>query len=668
MTPSTGVRLARYGVLAVFAIVGLWVVSTLRPRRDEPRPSSEETVTPATSEMRIDDLVSRSFVGDHQNYRLEALETVGNTHEGLTITFSYVSEGEPAEGTITAREGKTYPTRQEVEFKGDVVVSTAEGLELRTESLTYRGSRGLALSDDPITFRAQALTGSATGMAYNARTATVNLPKDVRLQIRTADEGEIRISSGRALLHQQKGKAVFQDDVEVTRGADVLTAERLVVFGTREQVEHIRATQDVHVRLAASETPAGIAAGAPTGMGGGVRTLSAHQLDVRFRPEDGSLSEVVGSYGAELILRPAPGDGGDVRYLSGKVLSFRWDELGRLYESQGQKGVELRSEPASGEAALVRTLRSRNYITAFDPESGEVSRSEFRGHVVLTRGLQTGTGAAALYEGDEQRFLLMGDPEIEDLEQGTRLVARLIEFDTSQGNIDAQGDVRHTLIPNQSETSGFLDDAVSPAVFQCERFEYVRSAGTATYQGEPAVLRRGEDEIRAPTIRLNEGNTGARRLEAEGGVVSLFQPEADADSEPDGALGKPGRGRVKGTSGQLIYDEASSTIEYVKHVILTQGEVQITAPRAVIELGSSGRRMETLSAGDTVEILYGERRATGDTATFRPAEGTMIIEGEKVVLVDAARQIEGRSLTFNVSDDTILVDGRDQGRTQTVFR
>ena len=78
--------------------------------------------------------------------------------------------------------------------------------------------------------------------------------------------------------------------------------------------------------------------------------------------------------------------------------------------------------------------------------------------------------------------------------------------------------------------------------------------------------------------------------------------------------------------------------------------------------------MERLLAGAPVELRQGAKVARGDRATYTPADETLVLVGEKVVLEDADRRLEGRVLTFQSGSDRIRVDGRDEVRTEAVFK
>ncbi len=67
-------------------------------------------------------------------------------------------------------------------------------------------------------------------------------------------------------------------------------------------------------------------------------------------------------------------------------------------------------------------------------------------------------------------------------------------------------------------------------------------------------------------------------------------------------------------------------------------------------------------------MLEGQRKVTGQRATYTPQDEKIVVEGEIVLLTGPGQQAQGRTLTLHVGDDRILVDGRDESRTETVFR
>jgi lipopolysaccharide export system protein LptA len=99
-----------------------------------------------------------------------------------------------------------------------------------------------------------------------------------------------------------------------------------------------------------------------------------------------------------------------------------------------------------------------------------------------------------------------------------------------------------------------------------------------------------------------------------------------------------------------------------------QGDILTLSPEAIVVLTKDGGAVDRLLAGEPVEVQQGGRRATGQRGTYTPSTETFVLVGEKVVLVDVDRRIEGRVLTFQVGSDRIRVDGREEVRTEAVFK
>ena len=117
----------------------------------------------------------------------------------------------------------------------------------------------------------------------------------------------------------------------------------------------------------------------------------------------------------------------------------------------------------------------------------------------------------------------------------------------------------------------------------------------------------------------------------------------------------------------MVYEESKRALTYEGDVAIKQGDIATRSPQAWIVLTPDGTRVESMTAGDTVEVVQGNRKARGSHGIYTPRDETMVLTGERVVLQDPQQQVEGRSLTFHVGDDRILVDGREQVRT-TIIR
>ena len=255
---------------------------------------------------------------------------------------------------------------------------------------------------------------------------------------------------------------------------------------------------------------------------------------------------------------------------------------------------------------------------------------------------------------------LTEDPRIVDEAEGSELRARRIALGTRTHGVTASENVRHTLAPRAKGSRPGMLGGEEPTVLLCREFDYDAATRTARYR-ENALLRSGKDEVRAPTIVLEQPAGGGRRLTASGGTASVLhpRPEAGATKEP---------APVEARSREMVYEESANRIVYTGDVEIRQGDILTRSPEAVVTLTKDGGAVDRLLAGDPVEVQQGVRRATGQRGTYTPANETLVLVGEKVVLLDVDRRLEGRILTFEVGSDRIRVDGREEVRTEAVFK
>jgi lipopolysaccharide transport protein LptA len=267
-------------------------------------------------------------------------------------------------------------------------------------------------------------------------------------------------------------------------------------------------------------------------------------------------------------------------------------------------------------------------------------------------------------------IVLTREPRIVDEAEGSELRGREIRIGTRTRAVSASGSVRHE-VKGKGRRAGLFAapgggaekpaaKPQEPTVIVCREFEYDPQARSARYR-ENALMRSGEDEVRAPLITLDEPGPGQRRMTATGGVASVLHPQAAKGSAREPAA-------VETRSKEMVYEEAKSRVVYSGDVEIRQGDILTKSPEAVVLLGKDGETVDKLLAGEPVEVHQGIKRANGERGTYTPANETFVLVGEKVVLHDADRRLEGRMLTFEVGSDRIRVDGREEVRTEAVFR
>jgi len=655
-------------VLGVGAAVGINFLRSEPAGTATPPPSAPPE---ATRSARADRFEYKSFKGDKEGFILRAEKMAGQEQEdvrlqGVDLTFTYMAKGQPGTGRIVSDEALINPSQQKGNFQGHVVVTTAEGLELRTESLIYRGDKQLARTDAPVQFKRKDVSGTSTGMTYEAEVGRLELPADVVLRIQDEGNPATDIKSARATLVREEGTMRFEGGVVLTQGRDVLKADRFEVdFGSDQTIYRARAIENVVL-----DTDTGVMPGtAPIAGGSGPRHLTCRKLDLWLRPNR-SLEQAVAAPDADLTLLPGPKDPPEKRRLQARALNFRFDEQGRLYELEGQKDSAFDTDPIPPARGVPRRLRCQSFLARVNAATGELKEVDFRRDVVFEQAPQKVTAEGASYDGASGVLTLRQGPELVDEEQGSRLKAGAIDVATRTGDLAARRDVRHILHRKGGGGQGLLMGADQPALVTSTLMFYTDATKTAVYQ-QNALLRSGRDEIRASEIRLQQNAPqGKWRLEASGGVVSFLYPQRQGPK--DGPKDAADKGRdtsaVEGRARELVYTEDGQKAVYKGEVSIRQGDIATRSPEATLNFSADGSTIQTLVAGDPVEVQQGARRASGARGTYTPQTETMLLVGPKVVLKDPTQEVEGRSLTFHVGDDRVLVDGQEQVRTLTVIR
>jgi LPS export ABC transporter protein LptC/lipopolysaccharide transport protein LptA len=659
MTPDA-TRTLRRGLLGVLLVVTAAVAWSLR-RPPPPLPATAGTGS-QSSGASFGELVYRSFQEGKENYVVRARASAGQDQEGMhlqgvEVTLPRVVDGKPADSTVSSDECLYDPVRQKAFFHGHVRVRTGEGLELETESLSYRGDQGRAESKEAVRFKRNTLSGSSTGIVYQAGEGRIELLADVVLRIENGDRPPTEIRSAYATAMRDQSAVRFDGDVLVTQDADSLKADHLTLDLTadRESIDHALALDNVEARTGGASALPGV----PSTAGRGPRILRCRRLAIWFR-ENRQLQEATAVRNAELEALPGPREPPEHRRLQAHAITFRFDEEGRLQQLEAGVGVLLSAEPIPPARALPRTVRCESLTALIDPVLGDLRTADFAGSVEFTQGKRRASSQAARYDQSLSTLNLSLQPRLVDEEQGSDLTADAIDLGTQNGNLAARDNVRHLFSGKHGPLRSGAQARDTPTVIIARKLDYDGASHTARYQGN-SLLRSGQDEVRAPLIVLEEPVGAPRRLRARGGVVSILNPHS---SSPPGKPPAP----VEVRGQDMVYEEAMQRIVYTGEVAIRQGDIRSKSPEATVNLSPDGSAVQTLVAGEPVEVVQGDRKGVGARGTYTPETETFSLVGEKVTLNDPTRQVDGRSLTFHVGDDRILVDGREEVRTESIFK
>jgi lipopolysaccharide transport protein LptA/LPS export ABC transporter protein LptC len=680
----------RQGLLALVVVVSASVAwSLLRPKPAgvEPAPSPPPSGTGTT----VGELTFLRFKDDSRRIEVKAREMVGSQEgtmilHGVEATLPYVREGRPGTVTITADECQYQQAVERATFKGNVVLRTDDGFELESASLKYWGDKERAFSADPIHFKRGSVDGTALGFEYRAGSG-VELRGDVRIKVTPPAGGdETHITSPSATASREERRITFHDGAVARQGARELRGKelRLALNEGLDRIERAVVTGNADLvagpgaSLTAPATGAAAAAPDEAPAAGGSQRLRSQKLEVDFGPA-GELKQALATGSATLDVEPAPSEPKERRRLSGQRLRFDFDAEGRLASVHGPRAAAkpgpkerpvLSAEPLEAAEGALRRVESDAFDATLDPATGALVRAEFEGSVAFSEPGRKAFAGHAVHDVAAGTIVLTREPRILDEAEGSELRGREIRIGTRTRAVSASGSVRHE-VRGKGRRAGLFGapgagaekpaaKPQEPTVIVCRDFEYDPPARSARYR-ENALMRSGQDEVRAPLITLDEPGPGQRRMTATGGVASVLHPQAAKGSAKEPAA-------VETRSKEMVYEEAKSHVVYRGDVEIRQGDILTKSPEAVVLLAKDGETVDKMLAGEPVEVHQGVKRANGERGTYTPANETFVLVGEKVVLHDADRRLEGRMLTFEVGSDRIRVDGREEVRTEAVFR
>ena len=181
----------KIAILITIILVGGIVVASLWVNLRERKASEAVEKLPAVSTEGADMRLGKiRFVEDKHGQKTWELEATSVRQyqdqnmmvlEDVKVTF-YGKEGRTF--FLTGRQGKVYQDSKNVELVGDVLLSTNEGYQLKTHSVSYRHLEKIASTPDPVEIEGEQIRLTGNGMLVNMETKTFKILSQVKTQLR----------------------------------------------------------------------------------------------------------------------------------------------------------------------------------------------------------------------------------------------------------------------------------------------------------------------------------------------------------------------------------------------------------------------------------------------------------------------------------------------------
>ncbi|MEW5743781.1 MAG: LptA/OstA family protein, partial [Myxococcota bacterium] len=93
---------------------------------------------------------------------------------------------------------------------------------------------------------------------------------------------------------------------------------------------------------------------------------------------------------------------------------------------------------------------------------------------------------------------------------------------------------------------------------------------------------------------------------------------------------------------------------YSGHATAIRDQATLTCQRLEVQLDAR-REVKTITASGDVVVVDGDRRATGDTATWDNATGVLVVTGHPTAR-QGNREVEGERVTFTAGVDRFEIE------------
>jgi LPS export ABC transporter protein LptC len=296
-----------------------------------------------------------------------------------------------------------------VDFAGDVRLFLGRDVELQTDSLHYDLNTNIASTRDPLKFYSSQGSGTARGIRFNQQEGILELGGDVDfILIRksafpggTAEPGEIRAASDKAVFFDRMHRIVFEGAARIESDEGTLTGNRIELLLSRGQKNVTKLTA-AGTSAYRSKNPDD----SWTLMGdqmvfdiGETETLERIYVSEQALFSSNSATRDLELSGGEIVLGfDAPGESlTDIQSRTGVELKIKSEES-RIKISGEQLEAALLAETKSFESLCVRDRAAFSTGNSRDSSDNELRADEIRlifrqqdGHSIMNKLLAAGS-------------------------------------------------------------------------------------------------------------------------------------------------------------------------------------------------------------------------------------------------------------------------------------
>lgn len=695
---------ARLFVLAIAVGVVAVVFFTTRRRDELPPPPPIERGDPAAT-VESSGAFLIQVKGERETVRIEA-EKQYSYPDGSTrlINVKVTSVRQGKTFVATGDEARIGENQTNLDMKGNVVMTSSDGLEATAGSATYHQSEGIVRGPGPVTFKRGRMSGSGVDFTYDENRDLLGLSDQtkVRLAGDAAADDATDITAGAAVLARADKFVSFERAVHIVRGNQVIDADSALGDLTDDQ-EHLTGlalqgnsrietptAQPDDLKLMSGDVinltyydntdlvqsaivTGGAALRIAAEKGSAESTLHADNIEIGMAPDGTTLTSL--NARDRVVFDLSTAKGLPAKKVTSNALVASGTAGQGLTSASFTGGVEY--SEVGGTPPIKRTVTSRTLETALNGGLSQMKEATFMGSARFRDEATEAAAATMRYNMETGQVVLTGaegQPVPRVVNEQIQVDATTIEMNVEGSNMKAFGESRRVqsiMFPskpgakNVRRTPGLMKQD-EPVNGVSRELVYTGGENPSIELTGAVILVQGEKnetQIKGEKISI-DGKTG--NLLATGSVISQMVVQ---DVNPTTKVRETTQST--GYAQQMQYDDALRQVTYTTkaHVIGPQGD--LTGETIVLTFGENGQDIERLEASGEVTMKEVDRITTGDQLTYIAAkeEYTVVGKGRLVRMLrttaEGCKRSEGNTLTFTRGTDTLLLEGKPDTRTQT---
>jgi len=172
-------------VIGGIVLISLW--ANLREKKASEAVAKLPKISTEGADMRLDKIRFMEDKHGRKTWELEAKTVHQYQEQNITVledvkaTF-YTNEGRTF--FLTGKQGKVYQDSKNVDLVGDVVLTSSDGYQLKTHSVSYHHLEKTVSTADPVEIEGEQLRLTGIGMWVNMEAKTFKVLSQVKTQFK----------------------------------------------------------------------------------------------------------------------------------------------------------------------------------------------------------------------------------------------------------------------------------------------------------------------------------------------------------------------------------------------------------------------------------------------------------------------------------------------------